>query len=148
MPPPARVPSIRRRLMIMLDTIDAGLYATLFDAGCFGYRAVLFPAPRDGGPIPSQGATLRDLRAKDGVTMPAVHFPAPPGAPTVVHFHGNGETLRSELPFATELHQRGLGVLLVEYRGYGNAPGSPSEAAFYLDAEAALDALERDGVPR
>jgi hypothetical protein len=34
----------------------------------------------------------------------------------------------------------------VEYRGYGAAPGSPSEETFYLDAEAALAALSKRGV--
>lgn len=134
--------------MLSLVFVAAGLYGSLVVAGCLGYRAVLFPAPRDEAATAPRGAKLLELRSKDGVVMPAVHFPAPDGAPTIVHFHGNGETLRSELPFGVELHARGVGVLLAEYRGYGSAPGSPSEAAFYLDAEAALDALEADGVPR
>jgi fermentation-respiration switch protein FrsA (DUF1100 family) len=134
-----------RRAKTLLSVI-AGLYATLCAAGCFGYRAVLFPAPRDALPALPAGASLREIRAADGVVVPAIHFPAPPDAPTVVHFHGNGETLRTELAFGIDLRRRGLGALLVEYRGYGAAPGAPSEEAFYRDAEAALASLRADGV--
>lgn len=142
------MPNRLRRMITAALTLAAGLYLALLAAGCLGYRAVLFPAPRSGGVIAPRGATLREIRSKDGVVMPAVHFPAPAGAPTIVHFHGNGETLQSELSLGVELHRRELGVLLVEYRGYGSAPGAPSEEAFYLDAEAALDLLEADGVGR
>ncbi|MFO0759279.1 MAG: alpha/beta hydrolase [Byssovorax sp.] len=121
-------------------------YGLIVLAGCAGYRRLLYPAPRDAGPPVPPGATLLDLRAADQNPVQALHFPAPPGAPTVVHFHGNGQTLRSDVPFAEELHRRGLGVLLVEYRGYGNVPGSPTEEGLYRDAEAALDALVARGV--
>ncbi len=40
----------------------------------------------------------------------------------------------------------GYGVLLVEYRGYGGNPGSPSEAGFYADGEAAFEYLRRQGI--
>src|SRR5437867_7938918 len=40
----------------------------------------------------------------------------------------------------------GYGVLLVEYRGYGGNPGSPSEAGLYHDGRAALAFLEREGI--
>ena len=44
--------------------------------------------------------------------------------------------------------QAGLGVLLLEYRGYGGNPGAPSEAGLYTDAAAALDFLSRqEGIP-
>jgi hypothetical protein len=131
----------------MILAVLAGLYLVLCVAGCLGYRSILYPAPHDGAVVPPAGAALRTLTAADGVAVLALHFPAPPGAPTVVHFHGNGETLRTEAGFGAALHRRGLGVLLVEYRGYGAAPGAPSEEVFYRDAEAALAALASDGVP-
>jgi hypothetical protein len=43
----------------------------------------------------------------------------------------------------------GVSILLFDYRGYGNSEGRPSERGTYLDAEAALDALEEQpGVAR
>lgn len=134
----------------MLTTLSvlAGLYAMLVLLGCIGYRSLLYPAPRGAAPEPPAGAEVRDLRADDGVRVQTVYFPAPEGAPTIVHFHGNGESLRSVVPFGAALARRGVGVLLVEYRGYGSVAGAPTEEGLYLDAKAALDALEAEGVPR
>src|SRR5262249_27668067 len=111
-------------------------------------RSVLFPAPRDEGPEAPPGAVLRELRAADGTRVQALHFAAPPGAPTVVHFHGNGETLRHLVARGQALRARGLGALLVEYRGYGTSEGKPTEDGLYQDAEAALDALAQEGTGR
>ncbi|HZF48434.1 MAG TPA: transposase [Polyangiaceae bacterium] len=53
----------------------------------------------------------------------------------------------NNIGLAAELARRGLGVLLVEYRGYGLSSGRAiSEEGLYMDAEAALDALASDGV--
>lgn len=123
----------------------AGLYALLALAGCMTYRMALFPAPHGPAPSPPPGATLRELRADDAVPVLAFHFPAPPGARTIVHFHGNGETVQNGFPLGQSLAARGLGVLLVEYRGYGPSTASPSEQGLYLDAKAALDALAAEG---
>jgi uncharacterized protein len=134
----------RRVLSVLVVMIS--LYGLVCLVGCAGYRSVLFPAPRDAAPAPPPGASLRELRAADGMAVQAVYFPAPPGARTIVHFHGNGESLRQGVPFGVELQKRGLGVLLVEYRGYGSSKGTPTEEGLYLDAKAALDALMAEGV--
>jgi alpha-beta hydrolase superfamily lysophospholipase len=71
------------------------------------------------------------------------HHHAPhPGAPTVLHFHGNGEVVADwvpELPQA--LAARGLNTFLAEYRGYGGSGGEPQLAAMLDDALAAFDQL-------
>lgn len=145
--PRTRSGTTPRRMAILLGAL-VGLYAVLCLAGCGLYRRALFPAPHDDGPAVPPGATLLELRAADQNPVRALYFPAPPGAPTLVHFHGNGETLRGLVPFGVELVNRGLGVLLVEYRGYGSSPGEATEQGIYLDAAAALDALEQRGTPR
>jgi hypothetical protein len=124
------------------------LYASMLALARAGYRAVLFPAPRGTHvPVPD-GASLVRFAARDGVTAHALLLPAPaPDAPTLVQFHGNGETIADNVPLAEALRARGVGVLLVEYRGYGVSQGAPpSEVGLYLDAEAALDELARRGV--
>jgi fermentation-respiration switch protein FrsA (DUF1100 family) len=113
-------------------------------------RAFLFPAARR-LPDPSfaepSDFLVHSLRAADGTLVHAIELPAPPGARTVVHFHNNRETVESAAAFARALHARGLGVLLVEYRGYGASAGeAPSEEGLYLDAQAALDMLAARGV--
>ncbi|XP_065573929.1 protein ABHD13-like isoform X2 [Artemia franciscana] len=62
-------------------------------------------------------------------------------APTLVFLHGNAGNIGHRLPNSKVLHQLGLNVLLLEWRGYGQSEGKPSEAGFYKDAMAGIDFL-------
>ena len=53
----------------------------------------------------------------------------------------------SRAEFAEELSRRGLAVLLMDYRGYGGNPGSPSQDGLAADADAAAGAMEELGYP-
>jgi uncharacterized protein len=89
------------------------------------------------------------LIARDGIAVRIVEAPAPkPDAKTVVYFHNNRETAESRSDLARALRSRGLGAVLVEYRGYGWSAdaGAPSEEGLYRDAEAVLGALEARGI--
>jgi pimeloyl-ACP methyl ester carboxylesterase len=89
------------------------------------------------------------LRAADGTRIQVLELAAEArGAPMVVHFHDNTQTASEALGFARALRSRGFGVVLVEYRGYGDAAGSPSEEALYADAETVLAWLSQRGFVR
>jgi uncharacterized protein len=62
---------------------------------------------------------------------------APRGA--VVYCHGNAGSIGERIWVAQDLAQRGLAVMLFDYRGYGASDGRPSEAALRADARAAYD---------
>ncbi len=85
-------------------------------------------------------------RTADGLGLSAWYRPSSDGLPTLVMFHGNGgqhgDRARSMLSYM----ERGYGVLLASYRGYGENPGSPTEEGLYADARAALDWLASEGV--
>jgi fermentation-respiration switch protein FrsA (DUF1100 family) len=124
-------------------------YAALCIAVRLGYRILLYPVPNEPPPAVPLGSKLLSLRASDGASVHALQFPPPSDhARTIVLFHGNGETIASDVPLAQTLHRRGLGVVLAEYRGYGvsRESGKPSETGLYLDAEAVLDALKAQGI--
>ncbi|HEX6888684.1 MAG TPA: alpha/beta hydrolase [Candidatus Nanopelagicales bacterium] len=114
-------------------------------------RLVYFP---DNAPVPSAASVLpggRDvaLRTADGLTLGAWFFP-PVGASrdvAVLVAPGNGGNRAGRLGLAQELRQRGFAVLLMDYRGYGGNPGSPSEAGLADDADAAVVALRELGYP-
>jgi pimeloyl-ACP methyl ester carboxylesterase len=93
-------------------------------------------------------ATLEKLDAPDGTRVHALYASARDGAPTLVHFHGNGEELADLVGVVELFRRRGLGVLAVEYPGYGlSKPGEPSERAIYAAAETALrDLRENKGI--
>ncbi|MGH3455734.1 MAG: alpha/beta hydrolase, partial [Nocardioidaceae bacterium] len=70
----------------------------------------------------------------------------PPYA-TVVVSGGNGGHRADRLPLAVELTARGYAVLLMDYRGYGGNPGSPSEDGLIADHRAAVSyVLDRPDV--
>jgi fermentation-respiration switch protein FrsA (DUF1100 family) len=125
-------------------------YAGLVAAARLYYRRFLFPAPPDFPLSIPPGATAIALSAADGVTVNALSFntgsDAPPRQTTIVHFHGNGETIVQNMQWAQVLAARGIRVVLVEYRGYGASAGAPiTEDGLYLDAMTALDALAARG---
>jgi fermentation-respiration switch protein FrsA (DUF1100 family) len=76
----------------------------------------------------------------DGLTLSAWWVPAAdsPNGSTIVVFHGHGGNRADRVPLARALTGRGFGVLLMDYRGYGGNPGSPSEAGLLLDAKASI----------
>jgi pimeloyl-ACP methyl ester carboxylesterase len=109
-------------------------------------RRYLFPCREVAHrPVP-EGFAVRDLRADDGALVHTLEIAAPTGGRTVVYFHNNRETVEACAPLARELRAHGLGVVLVEYRGYGTSSGEPSEDALYGDAEVALASLAARGV--
>ena len=58
------------------------------------------------------------------------------GAPTVIHFHGNGETVADYVgAFEERITAMGVNLLLAEYRGYGMSSGQPALAAMLADLE-------------
>lgn len=57
-------------------------------------------------------------------------------AATLLYLHGNGSNLGDLVHRAARLHQLGINLLLIDYRGYGQSWGEfPSEASVYEDAE-------------
>lgn len=119
--------------------VAALIYVVVAITACSAQRYALFPAPPGGRTPQLEGATLHRIPGSDGATVYALHVPAPEGAPTLVHFHGNGEDLADVASLAREVRVAGLGVYAVEYPGYGLARDSEvSEQAIYAAAESAL----------
>ncbi len=134
----------RARITLSLLLVVLGLVACTRDVS----RRLLFRADRARASAVPKDAILRTLIARDGVPVHALELPGPPGARVVVHFHNNSDSMTGDLAPARALHANGMGVLLVEYRGYGMSRGeaSPDEQGVYLDAAAALDWLAARGV--
>ena len=81
------------------------------------------------------------LTAEDGVRIHAWHVPGE-SPTTLLWLHGNAGNISHRLDNIAVLNRlTGLGVLIVDYRGYGLSGGRPSERGLYADAEAALDYL-------
>jgi hypothetical protein len=138
--------ALRRRAPRLAAALALGLCA-LLPGGRALSRKIVFPTYRvDMLPSPP-GVTEETLQARDGVPVHVLELPGPTGSPVLVHFHNNRETAAHPVWLARAMQGRGFGVLLVEYRGYGDSAGAaPSEDGLYLDAEAALDMLGHRGI--
>jgi len=72
--------------------------------------------------------------------LPPLAPAGPPGpAPLVIFAHGNAELIDDWAEGFDLLRQRGVGVLLVEYPGYGRSGGKPSREAIGAVFKAAYD---------
>jgi uncharacterized protein len=115
----------------------------LAGSGCGVQRNVLFQPPKaTKTEILPVGRLLR-FPVGAGQEGVARYVEAPPGRPTIVHFHGNGQLLDDVAPLIALLAEERLGVLAVEYPGYGlDAAYVASEESTYAFADAALRHLQ------
>jgi fermentation-respiration switch protein FrsA (DUF1100 family) len=86
---------------------------------------------------------------EDGLTLNGWFVPAraPARGDSLIVFNGNAGNRSYRADIASNLTAAGIDVLLFDYRGYGENPGSPSEEGLAMDARAARRYLEsRAGV--
>lgn len=104
-----------------------------------GQRRLIYFPGRNVPPVDSvlPGWSAEMLRTDDGLSLGAWYLPPPDDAPVVIVFNGNAGTRADRSVLGAGLAERGFGVLLMDYRGYGSNPGSPSEEGLALDARAA-----------
>ncbi|MFF5989758.1 alpha/beta hydrolase [Prauserella flavalba] len=136
---------MRRRVLIGLAVVVT-IVAVVFGAA-FAFQRKLIYLP-SGGPLPNAADVLpsgRDvtLTTGDGLRLGAWYFPVEDARAAVLVAPGNAGNRSLRVPLAEALNGRGLSVLLLDYRGYGGNPGSPSEEGLALDARAARDFLVR-----
>jgi fermentation-respiration switch protein FrsA (DUF1100 family) len=130
--------------------VSVGAIALYSVAVFVGQRALLFPRPGVGG-VPSRPLDAQQIWfGTEGARVEAWYLPPRPhlgAAPLVIYFHGNGELI-DFLPADFDLPRAwGLGVLLVEFPGYGRSDGTPSQASIGATARSAYDwAIEQPEV--
>ena len=126
----------------------------------FGYTGVLtwfylhqdtllYPGtPGDKSPAANGLTDFKEVRIKtpDGETLAAWWKAPPEGSGVVLYLHGQTGSLGTEDYISTrsrDMAAAGLGVLALDYRGYGGSTGHPSEAGLITDAKAAYDFIRR-----
>ena len=78
-----------------------------------------------------------ELTAVDGVHLQGWFLPHQRSQATLLFFHGNAGNISHRLDSLQLFHDLGLAVFILDYRGYGNSGGKPTEQGIYRDAEAA-----------
>mgnify|MGYP001825542246 CR=1 FL=1 len=89
------------------------------------------------------GLSYEDVRidTRDGERLHGWFVPAAEARGTLLFFHGNAGNISHRLESITIFTRLGLDVLIIDYRGYGQSTGKPSEAGTYRDARATWDFL-------
>ena len=102
---------------------------------------IYFPSSQPAPPVEAYFALGQEaaLATDDGLELSAWFLPPVGGRSlaTVIVFNGNAGGRELRAPLAAALTRKGLGVLLLDYRGYAGNPGSPSEDGLLADARAA-----------
>lgn len=78
------------------------------------------------------------ISAGDGVKTTSLYLQSKESDKLIVYFHGNAGNIYHRIPGLLQLHNIGVNVIGVSYRGYGKSDGEPSEDGVYLDGEAVL----------
>jgi fermentation-respiration switch protein FrsA (DUF1100 family) len=81
------------------------------------------------------------LTTSDGLGLVGWFVPYPRARATLLFLHGNAGNISHRLDSIRLFHQLGLAVFIIDYRGYGESGGRPSEDGTYRDATAAWEYL-------
>lgn len=145
-----RVLRLRGRTIGVTVIVIVVLMVGGFALAWWGQRSLIyFPgsaAPSVEDALP--GAEEISISTDDGLELAAWFLPPSSEADrgqAVLYLPGNAGDRSSRAGIATELSERGFGVLLLDYRGFGGNPGSPSEEGLAHDAQAGVVALEDQG---
>jgi|CXWL01.1.fsa_nt_gi fermentation-respiration switch protein FrsA (DUF1100 family) len=141
-----QIPSFRRLLAVIVGTYAAGVMFT----GVFQTKLIYFPSQTIEATPASVGLAFDDLMltADDGVNISAWFVPNSDARATILLFHGNAGNNGDRVQELRVLHSLRCNVMIVDYRGFGESEGHPTENGTYMDARAAWDHLTQfRGIP-
>jgi uncharacterized protein len=101
------------------------------------------PGGTSGSPesVGLEGFVEVSISTEDGEHIVAWWAPPPDRAGVVLFLHGTPSTLPDTVWRLPDLRKSGLGVMAIDYRGYGSSTGTPTELGFRADARAAFDLI-------
>lgn len=85
------------------------------------------------------------FKAVDGSDILGWYVQGEATKPVILFFHGNAAQVAKFAPWLLPFVERGYGVLMMEYRGFGKVSGQKDQKYFYADGLAAFDWLKIQG---
>jgi hypothetical protein len=82
-----------------------------------------------------------NFETADGLSLHGWYVYAHNPRGTILFLHGNAGNISHRLDSIAIFHELGLDTFIIDYRGYGQSEGKPSEEGTYRDAEAAWQYL-------
>jgi fermentation-respiration switch protein FrsA (DUF1100 family) len=134
----ALLTALRKGVLLALRTTAVCYAVILILAMIFEDKLIYFPTKDGVGPSPGEEVWLT---AADGVKIHGWYLPHPQAKATILHLHGNAGNLEDRRDLVRRLHELGVNVMAIDFRGYGKSEGKPREAGVYADSRAAYDWL-------
>ena len=137
------MPPLKRMLgsfALIVLTLYLGFMLLIF---IFQGKLVYFPGKEVGDTPGSIGLHYEDvyLVTDDKIKIHGWYVPHPDAKATLLFFHGNAGNISHRIESIFIFYNIGLSVFIIDYRGYGNSDGRPSEHGTYRDAMAAWNYL-------
>ncbi len=135
---PRRITTKRVLLGLVLMYVSAVAVVSLFQE-----KLIYHPSREIKHTPRERGLEYEDLKLQtaDGVNISAWYVPHDTVKAHILFFHGNTGNIGNPMAELAKLHSLGYAVMLVDYHGYGQSEGTPSEQATYQDAQAAWNYL-------
>ncbi len=94
-------------------------------------------------PLPAYAADALEawIPLSNGLTIHGLYWPADIDRPTLLYFHGNAQSVYDWALVREELTPLEVGLLLIDYPGYGKSEGHPTEDLLYISGLASLEWL-------
>jgi fermentation-respiration switch protein FrsA (DUF1100 family) len=140
-----------KRIVGIFITAALLLYAGFLCLLYFSQDSMIYPGTKnlvESAPPAAAGMEIIRLPTAAGnveaLFLPATDAPTALPKPLVIYAHGNGEVTDFWVTALDGFRERGIGVLLVEYPGYGRSTGTPSERSIRIAMDAAYDRMAGD----
>ena len=127
-------------LVLIVLVLCLGFMSLLF---VFQEKMIFFPGNRIGDTPATIGLDYEDvyLVTNDKIKIHGWYVHNPDAKATLLFFHGNAGNISHRIESISIFYEIGLSVFIIDYRGYGNSDGRPSEQGTYQDAMAAWNYL-------
>ncbi len=138
-----------KKMLLILSYICIGYLILIISIFIFQRSFLYFPEKEkiDSSYFIDTGLKEIALTTSDGLVIKSwIKKPKFKGGYTILIFHGNGGHVGHRVNKFKPFIDAGYGLLFLEYRGYANNPGKPSEKGLYNDALAAIEFLSENKV--
>ncbi len=92
------------------------------------------------------------IEVEEGITINCGFWVSGKEDPSILYFHGNGETVAMHDWIAPFYNQRGINLFVADYRGYGSSNGKPTISNMIGDAHPIFkgfkEIIEKEGFKR
>jgi pimeloyl-ACP methyl ester carboxylesterase len=140
-----------KKVIIVAAGVVSALYLCFLGFLFFAQTSMIYPGARnvvDPAPPKVRGIEVMRLSTAAGrveaLFLPATATTDGGPQPVMIFGHGNGEVTDYWVAALDGFRERGIGVLLVEYPGYGRSTGAPSEVSIRTAMDAAYDRIAGD----